>query len=972
MAVNMSQHSVSGSPLYAGRSGQYTQGVSWGQDRRGWVGDLQLEKKNSNGDWEVKVPNSIGNGTDSYDANGNVYNNKGESDYGKITFHTDGNNKFLKLDLSSSIPEGDYRLKAFLFSGFSLGHRVNGDEYFYYFSVVHEYKFVVIYDQGHGVGEIYRDEYSSSENGVVSFSVGAPNPDLPNNNVYFSHWVLDAGRSTTTTDESSGLYGANYNENITLKSAGTIYLVASYLTKDKVCAITYDIGAARWPGSNPSGSIGQLKPGDKVELTVTDAVPVPTDSLNVFLGWYNGDTKYEAGQRVTLTAPFTLALTARYARKDQNCRVEYNIGGSARWPIGDPSENVVCLNGETVEFTVTSQTPIHNDSDKMFGGWYSGGNRYLEGSRIALTAPSILILEARYLPKDAYTDSYGVTTLRHYLQVDDSIPRDAYEVTLEGTSLGYSGASEDGKPVTLQSSRIIYLQRSTATLRSKLSDEGRVNLAYGAHGGVYPGGAGAQGPVANPAGLDAYVNSIREAAEAARGRRRGNSIVRGRYETALFNINSAVKDNTGSDLDDFDTGSAPVSLLERYTVTGGPEEPFERLTLRVNRKALIRAYPEFDDDGSDGTYSIVEGVSSIRINGTREYIVASQSYSADTLTVTAYCRANRLCGATLLEAQSGVDPLGLIIRILCESSYGVTYDRSDIVALVEGRSDESDVWGNVMYPAGSNVWEVLQACAVLLRCRIFFTADKVFLIDYTRLDSYDAGYWNGTVELNRKEITDDVQDSENPSDRLENLTRYVTGEVDTGDEGLSTVANRMRLTYGWRVVNNTGGNSEISYESRTVPVSPDDLELASSGYYGVSETSVSIGPAIPVSEFNSDRWEEVWSNAYRDRLRYRVSPQTSVGFTVNEAWIKDGRTIWLPVFKEVCAVHALHSEEDGLFVSNDNELKVASDSPDHRPEKLILSTYSRTYPEMRTEYWFGRAATVSLAQSTSDIRSRLR
>jgi len=112
----------------------------------------------------------------------------------------------------------------------------------------------------------------------------------------------------------------------------------------------------------------EYKTGDKISQTVTFdkdfTLPVPTRRGYAFLGWYNGETKVEAGSWTTAS----------------------NITLTPKWEVGgntltlDANGGTVSSNSVPVIFDKSFTLPTPTRTGYTFDGWFSGDKQYVSGT----------------------------------------------------------------------------------------------------------------------------------------------------------------------------------------------------------------------------------------------------------------------------------------------------------------------------------------------------------------------------------------------------------------------------------------------------------------------------------------------------------------------------------------------------------------------------------------------------------------
>lgn len=216
-----------------------------------------------------------------------------------------------------------------------------------------------------------------------------------------------------------------------------------------------------------------------------------------------------------------------------------------------------------------------------------------------------------------------------------------------------------------------------------------------------------------------------------------------------------------------------VNCIDSYTIYGGPEAPFEYITLKVPKKELAQMAPALFAEGSPG---IVAGRNSLAVNaiGTAYMTVSKVKLSDNKYTITAYCDAERIRGYTL-SSDGTFTPTSWIQRILSGDEYGVKFSGDNLILQYD--ESLSNRVGMIIFKKGTSVWYVLQVCAMCVRARVFFADNKAFVVDFCDNKRTYPTYLN-EVDLH-------------PSTGSALYSGATLGDVDLGDEGIDTVVNTV-------------------------------------------------------------------------------------------------------------------------------------------------------------------------------------
>ena len=376
---------------------------------------------------------------------------------------------------------------------------------------------------------------------------------------------------------------------------------------------------------------------------------------------------------------------------------------------------------------------------------------------------------------------------------------------------------------------------------------------------------------------------------------------------------------------DTDDTSYEINCIESYTVTGGPESPFESVSMVLSRKNVMTLYPDLAKaaDGSTSSGGILSGTSRLIINGigSGTYIVTKCKMSRTTYTITAYCETELIRGMPIGSDVSST-PLVTIRNILRAR---LQIDEG----LITNCADKTNIQMN--FDTSVNAWVALQMCARALNAKIFFANNSVYVIDYTKLPASSGPPCFEGFELY-------------PQDPTDMMYQNVIESVELGNEGIDTIENMCTIRYG-EGASQTASNARSMELFGTVAV---DIDI--SDYLSSTGSASSLSQAI--------------ANTV---VTYRAEPQQSIGFTVKERNPnEDGG--WQSLFPIVCNVKSISSAADDVEITAYSVCGTdGGGNSVHLPQKLSLSTYERHFPAYTTEYWFGIANNVDLAQSTSQI-----
>ena len=410
-----------------------------------------------------------------------------------------------------------------------------------------------------------------------------------------------------------------------------------------------------------------------------------------------------------------------------------------------------------------------------------------------------------------------------------------------------------------------------------------------------------------------------------------------------------------------------VNCIESYTLSGGPQNPFEYLTMVVPRNRLAEVAPALVEEGG-----IVAGMNRIEINavGKSSMTVTKCKLSNNRYTITAYCNADRLRGCTFTQdvTLSAEDMVRYILGNRGGTPFQVAYTGDSLVL----KANPPDI-GDITIAEGTNAWYALQVAAMCMGCMVFFTNNKAYVIDYRSVGSGTDMEDVGNLDL--------FPTSGNVS--------FTAGSVSLGDEGRDTVVNSIVLRAiktekdgnGDPVIVDEGGKQTVSTAVGNVPVKRENsiaefYEQSGGIIYvetlkeleevlgEVEEPPEGEEPQEPPVLQEECLQASTFGNNYLD---YRAEPQQSIEFTAKEMHsVRNSAPEWNPQFLPVAWATTIYDSADEVTITNMSDI-----TTDRLPQKLFLSSYERNYPEGTTTYAWGVLANIDLSSSTSQIMSSL-
>lgn len=419
-----------------------------------------------------------------------------------------------------------------------------------------------------------------------------------------------------------------------------------------------------------------------------------------------------------------------------------------------------------------------------------------------------------------------------------------------------------------------------------------------------------------------------------------------------------MSDSTGSDYFDLmytDDKGRTRSCISSMKIVGGPEEPFEMVQLVIPKKRLYYVASQLAEANG-----ILAGVTKVVLNdalGRGVFTVTKCKYSGKRFTITAYCDAERFRGSTIQGGSLTGTPRSILATILAtRADYGIQVSYLDMDP-ASRTSNEYD--GVLTFEQDTNLWYALQVCAMLMGCRIWFADDTMHVRNCTRR------------VLNR--VSDGAEDLDlYPSSESDPMYGRTAGEVELGDEGADTVVNSVSVRCSY--LNPETGEGRGSYNMGPYYENGGDRESSSSvAKFGERTEALTIPELTYTVDTNeetgiSTRASEAAEAFARNYIEYLKEPQQSITFELKEVQrTADGKGYeWFPYFDEPTMLDTLTDEPDEIVLTNGSVCGSGT-----LPQKLMLSSHTRRYPECTTTYSFGIMKSVSLSDSTSRILDAL-
>lgn len=410
------------------------------------------------------------------------------------------------------------------------------------------------------------------------------------------------------------------------------------------------------------------------------------------------------------------------------------------------------------------------------------------------------------------------------------------------------------------------------------------------------------------------------------------------------------------------------NALDSYTINGGENDPFEYVKLKIPRKKMKQVASDLMEPNA-----IVSGINKIYINGVGKgsYIVTAADLTGNTCSITGYCQAYKLT-ATILTKELTMNPFDAIEEILLSGRYG-EFITGKLRYWCVKRSLTSDM---LRFPVGKTLWFVLQVCATYLGCRIFFTGEDAYLVDYRLALNKEHIIWDQNnrtgsnsetglsctagVELNNSGAMkgyypDAVADFGTLDIYTKDTSRpeygRCVGQVKLGNEGQTTVINK--------VIVRCANNVEATASDKDAQRKYNDTEKTRAEY--TLENILQSKPDAQVTAGSILYYQG--SVIAANIVDYRSESQQSVEFSMKEYQNIGGSNHWIPFFPPSSRIRGIDDDLDDIHLNNTSVLNNTL----CKPQKLILSSYIRRFPEGVSTYKFGVIASVDLSSKISDM-----
>ena len=361
------------------------------------------------------------------------------------------------------------------------------------------------------------------------------------------------------------------------------------------------------------------------------------------------------------------------------------------------------------------------------------------------------------------------------------------------------------------------------------------------------------------------------------------------------------------------------NCIDSMTISGGLEDPFEHVEIKMPKKKLLELYPMLQGDIIDRQNLLM-----MDCLGARSMFVDQVKMSSNTVTIKAICHAQYYQERSITGTLTG-KPYYIIQNILSSARYGVKFDLA--TQLVTNYSENEFNNYKLTIPSGTKVWRALQICATILRCRMFFADNMAYLLDYTLPIDDEHTMFIETIDLQGSN----------------DYRRRVVSDTEIDPEGFAPVKNTA-------VIDAADASEEVYDPDK---ISYDKYESLSKGTIRVPEIS-----GMLIQYFG------------QNHLIYLREPQRSATFTIKEMYGRSGfaTKLWKSQFGVSAQAGMIVDRTNSDYVTNVSYL---FDDGTCAYQKLCLSSYVRSFPEGTCKYTFGTVANVDLSNNISQTTNTL-
>ena len=407
-----------------------------------------------------------------------------------------------------------------------------------------------------------------------------------------------------------------------------------------------------------------------------------------------------------------------------------------------------------------------------------------------------------------------------------------------------------------------------------------------------------------------------------------------------------------------------INCVSEYNLKGGPEQPFEYLTMRISKKRLSAVAPELVDNIYPGRNRI-----KLRAIGVGEYTVTKCSTSGQYYKIVAYSiyeiyRSAALSTNIPFGASGARRPSQVLQAVLLNQSdfsignTPIYFTEKDVFFFYR---NENDFWSTettgLQFASGASAWYIISVCALRMNCKVWFSNGKAFIIDTSLTasdlaDAHAVSYFNalsdpktpGVVKSTQTDIAGIFGQKDSMYLNLNDpYPLYLSAEdrefptavrntISLGDEGAETIHNKVIVNFNKDHDSRHDANSdlytELKYKSQpgrtwtglartpipgatdqywydTVDL-PDKIQMSQEAY-GVKSVTYDIAE-IDDTDANAIAFAVADSNC---------DSEQSVGFELKETRLdSEGIRRWRARFAPVTHVNTVIDYSNDLMDSN--------------------------------------------------------
>lgn len=444
------------------------------------------------------------------------------------------------------------------------------------------------------------------------------------------------------------------------------------------------------------------------------------------------------------------------------------------------------------------------------------------------------------------------------------------------------------------------------------------------------------------------------------------------------------------------------NCIESYTIHGGSEQPFEYITMSINKKQLTALAPDLAD-------RIYAGCNKITLigPGQGEYIVSTAKKSGQTWSITAYSVSELIRAVTLgqkIDLGAGgagaTTPKDIITSLIYTdiSQYYINglfslapIQDSVFLFKTDNNRWESEASSGMVFSKGTSVWYIIQVCALKLGCKVWISHGILYVVD-TSVDMSNGVPSNYTLSPGEAPAFVEIpaiylnRSGDFPYSPTQEQLDFMSNVVDLpspGKEGPQVLRNEVTVKFDAskdpRLPDSADSSIVAEKDSQDNPQEGAGTSLGTITS-GLSNSLVAGSVTAYSSKAYTVEIKEIGLNNARkiaETLAERYcDAETSISFEVRELYKEvdgtDGsiRRVWYPTFPVLTHVHMIADYSNDLTLSTRCNYPVNNTYP-ILPHKGMLSYAEHNFPKHTSKYTFGISTPTDVSQNNSIILSAI-